>query len=92
MERSGAAQGLAEVLRVAGATKVEALLPGVLEGCRSKSASAREGYLTLFKFLPLVMAQGFQVGVWTNLLLKYFISHSLCCMVEILCLNYLYFK
>jgi hypothetical protein len=60
VERSGAAQGLAEVLAVRGAGALPALLPEVLSRCRSKSAAAREGSLTLFKYLPYCMPQAFQ--------------------------------
>ena len=61
MERSGAAQGLAEVLAVLGSTHVEALLPDILAGTKSKSPFTREGHLTLFKFLPLAIPSTFQV-------------------------------
>lgn len=54
MERSGAAQGLAEVLGVLGPEYLAGLLPDILATCGAKSAFAREGSLTLFKFLPLV--------------------------------------
>ena len=55
VERAGAAQGLAEVLAVLGPAHVDALLPSILDGCASKAASAREGSLALFTFLPTVM-------------------------------------
>ena len=61
VERSGAAQGLAEVLAVLGPAHVEALLPDILAGTKSKSPFVREGHLTLFKFLPLAIPQTFQV-------------------------------
>ncbi|MEW5303880.1 MAG: hypothetical protein WDW36_006533 [Sanguina aurantia] len=60
VERSGAAQGLAEVLSVLGDSHLEALLPDVIEGCSSRSASEREGQLTLFQYLPLTMQDSFQ--------------------------------
>ena len=60
VERSGAAQGLAEVLAVLGPKHVEALLPSVLAGCRSKSPAAREGSLALFRFLPTAMPDAFR--------------------------------
>ena len=62
MERSGAAQGLAEVLAVLGSAHLEALLPEVLDYSKSKSPYVREGGLTLFKFLPVTMHTAFQVG------------------------------
>ncbi len=61
VERSGAAQGLAEVLAVLGPAHVEALLPEIVDGTKSKSPFVREGHLTLFKFLPLAIPQTFQV-------------------------------
>ncbi|DBB12167.1 TPA: hypothetical protein ACH3X3_006274 [Trebouxia sp. C0006] len=60
VERSGAAQGLAEVLAVLGPAHVEALLPEIVDGTKSKSPFVREGHLTLFKFLPLAIPQTFQ--------------------------------
>jgi len=60
VERSGAAQGLAEVLAVLGPEHAEALLPSVLAGCRSKSPAAREGSLALFRFLPSAMPAAFR--------------------------------
>jgi len=60
VERSGAAQGLAEVLAVLGPKHAEALLPSVLAGCRSKSPAAREGSLALFRFLPTAMPDAFR--------------------------------
>ena len=61
VERSGAAQGLAEVLAVLGPAHVEALLPDIVAGTKSKSPFVREGHLTLFKFLPLAIPSNFQV-------------------------------
>jgi len=52
VERSGAAQGLAEVLAVQGPEAVAELLPDILTGCRARNAPMREGHLTLFTFLP----------------------------------------
>ena len=61
VERSGAAQGLAEVLAVLGPRQVEALLPDIMANTKNKSPFVREGHLNLFKFLPLVMPEQFQV-------------------------------
>ena len=61
MERSGAAQGLAEVLAVAGDQYFDALLPEILQSCTSKNPFVREGHLTLFKFLPGSLPDVFQV-------------------------------
>eukprot|EP00891_Asterochloris_glomerata_P006557 jgi/Astpho2/6557/e_gw1.00099.3.1_t len=60
VERSGAAQGLAEVLAVLGPRQVEALLPDIMANTKNKSPFVREGHLNLFKFLPLVMPEQFQ--------------------------------
>ncbi|EFN56582.1 hypothetical protein CHLNCDRAFT_144295 [Chlorella variabilis] len=59
VERSGAAQGLGEVLAVQGAGQVAALLPDIIAGCRARNAAVREGHLTLFKYLPLCMPDEF---------------------------------
>ncbi len=49
---------------MAGPARVEVLLPQILDNCRNKdNAYTREGNLTVFKFLPLAMPQGFQVCV-----------------------------
>jgi len=60
VERSGAAQGLAEVVAVLGPAHLDALLPNVLAACVSRNAYVREGHLTLFKFLPLAIPDAFQ--------------------------------
>jgi hypothetical protein len=62
VERSGAAQGLAEVLGVLGPEYLAGLLPDILATCGAKAAVAREGSLTLFKFLPLAMPDECQVA------------------------------
>jgi hypothetical protein len=61
VERSGAAQGLAEVLGVLGPEYLAGLLPDILATCAAKAAVAREGSLTLFKYLPLAMPDECQV-------------------------------
>ncbi|KAG1666477.1 hypothetical protein FOA52_004859 [Chlamydomonas sp. UWO 241] len=60
VERSGAAQGLAEVLSVLGTSHLEALLPDVMHGCKDGVAHVREGHLTLFQFLPITLESTFQ--------------------------------
>ncbi|GAX75317.1 hypothetical protein CEUSTIGMA_g2762.t1 [Chlamydomonas eustigma] len=60
VERSGAAQGLAEVLSVLGTGHMEVLLPDILEGCKHRVAHQREGHLTLFQFLPITLEALFQ--------------------------------
>lgn len=61
VERSGAAQGLAEVLAVLGQKYIDGLLPEILQSCKAKNANVREGNLTLFKFLPGALGDSFQV-------------------------------
>ena len=61
VERSGAAQGLAEVLAVLGRSHVDALLPELLAACSSTAPFVREGSLTLFRFLPHSIPGVFQV-------------------------------
>lgn len=60
VERSGAAQGLAEVLAAQQGAALVEVLPEVLYGCQSRSAAAREGSLTLFKYLPHCMPDSFR--------------------------------
>lgn len=60
VERSGAAQGLAEVLAVKGPAVLNEILPEIFTGCQSKSAATREGSITLFKYLPHCMPEEFQ--------------------------------
>eukprot|EP00882_Tetradesmus_deserticola_P004507 GHRQ01004753.1.p1 GENE.GHRQ01004753.1~~GHRQ01004753.1.p1 ORF type:complete len:1251 (+),score=530.16 GHRQ01004753.1:483-4235(+) len=60
VERSGAAQGLAEVLSVLGEEHLAQLLPELFASATSKNPFVREGHLTLFKYLPLTMEQPFQ--------------------------------
>lgn len=63
VERSGAAQGLAEVLAVLGSEYINGLLPDILASCTSKNPFVREGHLTLFKFLPAALSDTFQVCI-----------------------------
>ncbi|XP_078427732.1 putative protein kinase regulator ILITHYIA [Wolffia australiana] len=60
VERSGAAQGLSEVLAALGTAYFERLLPDILRNCSHQRASVRDGYLTLFKFLPRSLGPTFQ--------------------------------
>ncbi len=60
VERSGAAQGLAEIIAVKGATYLDQILPEIFASCDSKSAATREGSITLFKYLPHCMTEDFQ--------------------------------
>ncbi|XP_078182456.1 putative protein kinase regulator ILITHYIA isoform X2 [Carex rostrata] len=60
VERSGAAQGLSEVLAALGKEYFERILPEVIKNCSHQKASVRDGYLTLFKFLPRSLGVMFQ--------------------------------
>ncbi|CAI5517990.1 unnamed protein product, partial [Closterium sp. Naga37s-1] len=60
VERSGAAQGLSEVLGAQGRHRFEVLLPDLLAGCSHKVSTVRDGHLTLFKYLPLSFGAPFQ--------------------------------
>ena len=61
MVRSGAANGLAEVLVAQGGESVQTLLPEILTnaGNRDAAIAKREGYLGLFIFLPATMRNDF---------------------------------
>ncbi|CAK7341235.1 unnamed protein product [Dovyalis caffra] len=60
VERSGAAQGLSEVLAALGTEYFEHVLPDVIRNCSHQRASVRDGYLTLFKYLPRSLGVQFQ--------------------------------
>ncbi|KAI9078431.1 hypothetical protein K1719_039650 [Acacia pycnantha] len=60
VERSGAAQGLSEVLAALGIEYFEHALPDVIRNCSHQRASVRDGYLTLFKYLPRSLGVQFQ--------------------------------
>ncbi|CAA7390601.1 unnamed protein product [Spirodela intermedia] len=60
VERSGAAQGLSEVLAALGEDYFERLLPDIIRNCSHQKASVRDGYLTLFKYLPRSLGATFQ--------------------------------
>ncbi|KAI9185460.1 hypothetical protein LWI28_007508 [Acer negundo] len=60
VERSGAAQGLSEVLAALGTVYFEHLLPDIIRNCSHQRASVRDGYLTLFKYLPRSLGIQFQ--------------------------------
>ncbi|KAJ7561862.1 hypothetical protein O6H91_03G044500 [Diphasiastrum complanatum] len=61
VERSGAAQGLSEVLAALGTTYFESLLPEIIQNCSHQRAAVRDGYLTLFKYLPGALGPTFQI-------------------------------
>ncbi|RZC22440.1 Protein ILITYHIA isoform B [Glycine soja] len=60
VERSGAAQGLSEVLAALGIDFFEHVLPDIIRHCSHQKASVRDGYLTLFKYLPRSLGVQFQ--------------------------------
>jgi HEAT repeat protein len=60
VERSGAAQGLSEVLSALGSAYFENILPDIIRNCSHPKASVRDGYLTLFKYFPRSLGVQFQ--------------------------------
>ncbi|PKA55682.1 hypothetical protein AXF42_Ash011974 [Apostasia shenzhenica] len=60
VERSGAAQGLSEVLAALGKDYFEQILPDIMRNCSHQRASVRDGHLTLFKYLPRSLGVMFQ--------------------------------
>lgn len=60
VERSGAAQGLSEVLAALGTEYFEHILPDIIRNCSHQRASVRDGYLTVFKYLPRSLGVQFQ--------------------------------
>ncbi|XP_057962817.1 protein ILITYHIA [Malania oleifera] len=60
VERSGAAQGLSEVLAALGTEYFEQILPDIIRNCSHQRASVRDGYLTLFKYFPRSLGVQFQ--------------------------------
>ncbi|KAK9735623.1 hypothetical protein RND81_04G216500 [Saponaria officinalis] len=60
VERSGAAQGLSEVLAALGIGYFEQLLPDIIRNCSHQKGHVREGYLTVFKYLPRSLGVQFQ--------------------------------
>ncbi|KAL2941260.1 Protein ILITYHIA [Bienertia sinuspersici] len=60
VERSGAAQGLSEVLAALGIDHFEHILPDIIRNCSHQKAYVREGYLTVFKYSPRSLGVQFQ--------------------------------
>ncbi|GMH13085.1 hypothetical protein Nepgr_014926 [Nepenthes gracilis] len=60
VERSGAAQGLSEVLSALGTEYFEHVLPDIIRNCSHQKAYVRDGYLTVFKYLPRSLGVQFQ--------------------------------
>ncbi|XP_071922276.1 protein ILITYHIA-like isoform X1 [Coffea arabica] len=60
VERSGAAQGLSEVLAALGTNYFEDILPDIIRNCSHQKAPVRDGYLTLFRYFPRSLGVQFQ--------------------------------
>ncbi|KAK3146260.1 hypothetical protein QOZ80_3BG0263720 [Eleusine coracana subsp. coracana] len=60
VERSGAAQGLSEVLAALDQDYFNNLLPEIIRNCSHQKASVRDGHLTLFRYLPRSLGGVFQ--------------------------------
>ncbi|KAM3200382.1 protein ILITYHIA isoform X1 [Capsicum annuum] len=60
VERSGAAQGLSEVLAALGVEYFENILPDIIRNCSHQKASVRDGHLALFRYLPRSLGVQFQ--------------------------------
>ncbi|KNC80222.1 hypothetical protein SARC_07418, partial [Sphaeroforma arctica JP610] len=52
VDRSGAAQGLSEVLYGLGSERLERLLPDIIANCSAKEAYTREGFMMVLFFTP----------------------------------------
>ncbi|KAL2132761.1 hypothetical protein VTI74DRAFT_3416 [Chaetomium olivicolor] len=58
-DRLGSAQALSEVLAGLGTTRLEETLPTILQNVESPKASVREGFMSLFIFLPVCFGNSF---------------------------------
>ncbi|CAK7263041.1 translational activator of GCN4 [Sporothrix epigloea] len=58
-DRLGSAQALSEVLAGLGTTRLEETLPTILQNVESSKASVREGFMSLFIFLPVCFGNSF---------------------------------
>ena len=58
-DRLGSAQALSEVLAGLGTSRLEETLPTILENVGSTKASVREGFMSLFIFLPVCFGNSF---------------------------------
>jgi hypothetical protein len=58
-DRLGSAQALSEVLAGLGTGRLEETLPSILQNVSSSKASVREGFMSLFIFLPACFGNGF---------------------------------
>ncbi len=60
VERSGAAQGYAEIIAQQGTDYLEGIIEQLIEHTRDKSPIVREGYLGVFLFLPIAFGDAFE--------------------------------
>ncbi|KAI1178029.1 armadillo-type protein [Nemania sp. FL0916] len=58
-DRLGSAQALSEVLAGLGTTRLEEILPTILQNVESSKAAVREGFMSLFVFLPVCFGNSF---------------------------------
>ncbi|KAJ8126135.1 hypothetical protein O1611_g7503 [Lasiodiplodia mahajangana] len=58
-DRLGSAQALSEVLAGLGTTRLEEILPTILQNVESPKAVVREGFMSLFVFLPVCFGNSF---------------------------------
>lgn len=58
-DRLGSAQALSEVLAGLGTSRLEETLPTILQNVSSSKSSVREGFMSLFIFLPACFGNGF---------------------------------
>ncbi|KAK4154050.1 hypothetical protein C8A00DRAFT_33156 [Chaetomidium leptoderma] len=58
-DRLGSAQALSEVLAGLGTTRLEETLPTILQNVESPKSSVREGFMSLFIFLPVCFGNSF---------------------------------
>ena len=58
-DRLGSAQALSEVLAGLGTSRLEETLPTILQNVASTKASVREGFMSLFIFLPVCFGNSF---------------------------------
>ncbi|KAI0437982.1 armadillo-type protein [Xylaria telfairii] len=58
-DRLGSAQALSEVLAGLGTTRLEEILPTILQNVESAKAVVREGFMSLFVFLPVCFGNSF---------------------------------
>jgi hypothetical protein len=58
-DRLGSAQALSEVLAGLGTSRLEETLPTILQNVESSKPAVREGFMSLFIFLPVCFGNGF---------------------------------